>query len=190
MPRIYTRRSEEDRFWEKVDTRRLSPGGCWEWLAGLTHNGYGQFKSSCTSKAHRWSYLHHYGKIPDGLLVCHRCDNPPCVNPAHLVLGTTKDNMQDKCDRGRQLRGEGHGRAGRTRSLRLWHSHIQGTLCRTGGHFSGSSSLHSRPHVDTHNLKSAEAAAGCSCRRQPSELEPCALVGRSWRLLGPREPSR
>ena len=61
-----------------------------------------------TDYVHRVSYMVHIGPIPDGMLVCHRCDNPPCGNPAHLFLGTTQDNTADKVAKGRQLRGQHH----------------------------------------------------------------------------------
>ena len=92
------------RFWSKV---RVTPH-CWEWQAGLHPYGYGVFTVGTGDQrlAHRFSYeVMHGGPIPKGLVVRHRCDNPPCVNPAHLELGTHADNMRDKVARGRQRRG-------------------------------------------------------------------------------------
>lgn len=84
---------------------------CWEWIAGKTMDGYGEFwYQNKTCKAPRISYMQFKGDIPDGLWVCHTCDNPGCVNPDHLFLGTHLDNEQDKKRKGRQFRpiGENH----------------------------------------------------------------------------------
>lgn len=80
--------------------------GCWEWQNYLDEDGYGQFveKDRSPVKAHRFSYEFYIGKIPDGLFVCHDCDNPKCVNPAHLFVGTHQDNMDDMKNKNRQSR--------------------------------------------------------------------------------------
>ena len=109
----------EERFWEKIDKRGpvhpYSPelGPCWLWKAYRDEKGYGQICEGSTSKkmlkAHRVSYKIHNGPIPVGLKVRHSCDNPPCINPVHLLCGTDQDNMDDKVERGRQARGEKNG---------------------------------------------------------------------------------
>ena len=84
------------RFWSKVD----KTGSCWVWTARCDKDGYGQFDGK---QAHRTIYSWEIGEIPVGLLVCHSCDNPPCVNPSHLWLGTAKDNAQDRENKGRNV---------------------------------------------------------------------------------------
>ena len=95
------------RFWEKVDRS----GDCWEWRAGATR-GYGTFWDGHKMVyAHRFSFLLDRGFIPSDTCVLHNCDNPSCVNPEHLFLGTRKDNMQDSISKKRNSRGEVHGRS-------------------------------------------------------------------------------
>lgn len=82
--------------------------GCWLWTACKTEDGYGSLSVwPKRLRAHRWSYQHHVGEIPDGMCVCHKCDNPICVNPDHLFLGTHQDNMADRNRKGRQHRPQG-----------------------------------------------------------------------------------
>ena len=86
-------------------------GECWEWLAHRDQDGYGSFKLNYrTYRASRISYFLHYGKDPGVLETCHRCDNPPCVNPHHLFLGTSLDNNRDKVAKGRSPLGVKNGR--------------------------------------------------------------------------------
>ena len=101
-----------ERFWEKVDRR--GPADCWEWQ-GSTRGvmGYGQFhlRGRCV-QAHRVAYELGHRREPGEQLVRHRCDNPRCCNPAHLELGSYKDNVEDMISRGRRVanapRGERH----------------------------------------------------------------------------------
>jgi hypothetical protein len=88
-------------LWESVYKIQLSPGGCWLWKGGKTGAGYGKLRDIYT---HRLSYTLTYGPIPEGMLIRHRCDNPPCCNPSHLELGTKKENGLDAYKRGLQPR--------------------------------------------------------------------------------------
>lgn len=88
------------RFWSKVSIG--APDDCWEWQAYATKQGYGKFSiGKKLYMAHRVSYKLTYGDFDQSLDCCHKCDNPRCVNPNHLFLGTTKDNMQDMLSKGR-----------------------------------------------------------------------------------------
>jgi len=85
-----------ERFWERVEKSE----GCWEWKGGKSTRGYGVFGKV---QAHRFSWELHNGPIPEGLCVCHRCDNHSCIRPDHLFLGTQLDNMRDRKAKGRYI---------------------------------------------------------------------------------------
>ncbi len=92
-------------FEEKVS--RPSSDACHVWQAKRNPKGYGQFRSAGkTWQAHRFAWAHVHGPIPGKLMVLHKCDNPSCVNVAHLFLGTNQDNMNDMKTKGRQAKGE------------------------------------------------------------------------------------
>lgn len=90
------------RFWINVE----KGDGCWIWKGAKLGFGYGMMRfNGRNTGAHRASWLLHFGEIPEAMFVCHRCDNPGCVRPDHLFLGTHQDNVADAVSKGRQARG-------------------------------------------------------------------------------------
>jgi len=103
-------RTVQERFDSKVE--RIPEGGCHVWMGGLlASGGYGVFMANKVShRAHRFSWIQANGEIPKGMFILHSCDNPCCVNPDHLSVGTHQDNMDDMVKKGRQnpARGTKH----------------------------------------------------------------------------------
>lgn len=99
----HTMGTPEQRFTRNITA---APSGCWEWTAGRNREQYGVFTIGHTGRslAHRYAWELYRGAIPEGMFVLHNCDNPPCVNPAHLRIGSHEENMRDMVERGRHWR--------------------------------------------------------------------------------------
>ena len=139
--------SPEKRFWSKVNKNgpviRPELGPCWVWTANRLPSGYGRFWPNASEGkigAHRFSFLLAFGVDPGDLDVCHRCDNPPCVRPDHLFLGTATDNGADMVAKGRHaaathpesmVRGErqGHAKLTTTQVLEIKERLAMGETC-------------------------------------------------------------
>ena len=130
-------KSLEDRFWEKVDKK--GPDDCWEWRGAKTRKGYGEIHDGDrTLRANRVSWEIANGPIPKGngyhgTCVLHHCDNPGCVNPTHLFLGTVADNNHDREKKGRSVyvRGERQGSAKLTvRNIHTIRQMLRGGVSR------------------------------------------------------------
>lgn len=109
------------RFWSKI-VMGETPDDCWAWTGATTAFGYGVLgvggRKAGNVRAHRHSWALHFGPVPDGLWVLHRCDNPPCCNPRHLFLGTQTNNMRDAVQKGRHSGPPRHtGQANRSAKL-------------------------------------------------------------------------
>lgn len=112
---------ERNGWTERVVQPELGP--CWEWNGNKFTNGYGQANLVHNGKrnhlVHRLAYEHWHGDIPKGMVICHRCDNPPCMNPDHLFSGSHKQNTQDMVAKGR------HGRGGRQPASKLTEQSVR-----------------------------------------------------------------
>jgi predicted XRE-type DNA-binding protein len=111
MTQILSKIDDEvfDRFWSKVNI--LDDEHCWDWVAGKNQKGYGEFKiDGSMYRANRVSWIIcNSNEIPDGMIICHKCDNPSCVNPNHLFLGTHSENMVDMTKKDSAAKGMYNG---------------------------------------------------------------------------------
>lgn len=129
------------RFWCKVD----KSGECWLWCGALSVNGYGMIwvkTGDASHKVHRLSWEMAYGEIPEGMLVCHRCDVRRCVRPEHLFLGTHQENSTDMVSKGRSIAssvGEEHHLHKLTiqdvKDIRAWYAKGDVTYAEIAAHY-------------------------------------------------------
>lgn len=111
-PRVLRSRAI-DALWLRLRSpAALADGECWTWPASVNAAGYGTTKRNGQSLASRAAWVEAFGPIPEGMSVCHACDNPPCCRPSHLFIGTAADNTRDMCEKGRNVvvRDLRHGR--------------------------------------------------------------------------------
>ncbi len=134
------RKTARERFDAKVIE---SDSGCWLWQAKVNRDGYGAFWNGDHNHkgqpiqvlAHRWAYANLVGPIPDGQRVCHNCDTPSCVNPAHLFLGTQRDNVHDAIRKGRHRNGRAALTPADAASIRSAYTGRYGDLVRLAARF-------------------------------------------------------
>lgn len=152
----------QGRFWPRV--QKDGAGGCWLWIGTKTNEGYGTIRVGeklCVSHRVGWELVK--GPIPDGMLALHKCDNPSCVNPDHLFLGTNADNAQDKMRKGRATWGA------RSATAKLTEAAVLEMRRRA------------RAGETTANLARAYGVTKSVARK--------AILGLTWRLLDDRRPA-
>src|ERR1700744_692885 len=140
-------RTLQQRFFSYV-APAVTSNGCWEWVGAKDLKGYGTLMirdpHKRLAKAHRLSWELHEGAIPAKMCVLHKCDNPSCVNPRHLFIGTQRDNQRDKVEKNRQAKGIVHGRVVLTedqvREIRTIYVHCSAG-CPMGPHITVPTSI-------------------------------------------------
>lgn len=166
--------SERDK--KRFEIRVKKTEGCWEWLATKHEKGYGAFAyRNAMVRAHRFSYFMHFGPIPLGLEVCHHCDNPGCVRPDHLFLGTHHENMKDMSKKGRWTPAE-------------VHPSIPHPECIVKGEEVHTAKLTEEQVIEMRNLYASGTVSKRAVARKYAHIVSrvavnAALDGRSWKHL-------
>ncbi len=164
------------RFQSKVE-KLATEGGCWVWMGSTYRDGYGRFwLGDVDFLAHRISYLLAFGELPCDKMVLHQCDNHPCVNPAHLFIGTALDNMIDKVTKGRHNNraGDKHHARLRPELMKRGESHPFAVLTETQVR-----EIHAR-HAK--GVKGCEMALDYNTTKQTISA---ILLGKRWKHLKP-----
>jgi hypothetical protein len=147
----------DELFWSKVDRS----GDCWIWTGTRMHQGYGVvIRNYKRLYAHRVAFEIAYGPIPDGMDILHRCDNPPCVRPEHLDIGTHTDNMRDASRKGRLATGDRSGQ--RTHPERTARGDRHGSKTQPGSSARGESNHSKLTEADVIELRRLRAEVGMS----------------------------
>lgn len=185
--------ADRKRFWSRIQIK--SESECWNWIGYKYRGGYGMFDRK---RSHRVAFAISNGVVPDGVFVCHKCDNPCCCNPNHLWLGTALDNMRDCVKKGRNVRGDKCWNFGNEKSPRgdKWHK------MHDGKHAYGDRNasrkyperrprgiVHARAKLNDEIIREFRAlyASGMTCEEigaKHSVSKSCAhsvMTGRTWK---------
>ncbi len=162
-----------ERFWSHVN--KDGPivvgalGPCWMWTGSKSGKGYGNFSvAGKTQNAHRWLHQQLFGPIPKGILVCHKCDNRPCVQPEHLFRGTNQDNIRDCARKGRIYRGGARIPWTRTKTHCVRGHPLAGeNVCHSGGRRNCRTCMRLRWHTNKERRNTVRRLNRLAARSEP-----------------------